>query len=150
MAVEYGMMPWRRLGWLLALGMLNGCAASVMTTNDAGVDDFPKYELAFRVKGSQSEVRDEVILNLSARNMPYRVEVRLPNEYVVTAYVIEPLRSNEMRRRKTAYRITIGSTPAPCSPVSVAWLTKSQGVREESWTIQEADATYEPASWPQM
>jgi hypothetical protein len=138
---------------LVAGLILSGC--ETLNGLDIGpprLEDFPKAELSFRLQGPQNAVRQYMVEYLSNRSLPYVVEIRTPETYVITAWVEEPQGTLSRRVQKTAYRLGLGSQTerVPCLPVSVVWLTKSRGVREETWSIQAADTKSPPPSWEQI
>ena len=143
----------RKCGSLALALLVSGCASlSVSDLEPPRVEEFPNREVAYRVAGTQDSVRDQLVQLLSKRTLFHRVEIRAPQTHVVTAYISEPDTHGARRVRKTAYRFSVGPTspPTACAPLSVTWLVKSRGIREELWSIQEADVSHVPASWNEI
>lgn len=115
-------------------------------------EDFPERELSFSVSGTQNSVRQSIIDLLSENSMFYQVEIRSPQTFIVTVYLSEPHVSNATRKRKTAYRFSISppSSGKQCVPLAVTWITRSQGMREELWSVLPEDVNYQPDSWQKV
>lgn len=140
------------LAWILSGCSLNGIREHQFSAPD--IDDFPPHELPFRVHGDHDYALRDIQDYLSSRGLPSVVTIRAPKTYVVTTYIIEPRQTDDRRIRMTAFRLALsemtGSYPAPCTSVAISSLTKSRGIREEVWSVQESDATYISSAWPEL
>lgn len=133
--------------------MITGCATMSGISHGTDmppIDEFPKRELSFRSRGTQTSVRESLVSELSRRGMLHSTEIRAPNTYVITTYAPEPREAGAKRLQKTAFRFSVGQPAVgeTCVPLGVTWLTKSRGVREEAWSVQPDDLTSRPAAWP--
>jgi hypothetical protein len=144
-------------GWLAFSAMvLVGCTGVkyediplLVEIETPKIEDFPKAELTYHLIGSQNQARQYIVNYLSKNSHPHTIEIRTPETYVITAWISEPIRPMKRRYRETAYRFAVSQQEGSfaCSPVSVAWITKSRGFREEIWTIQGGDKISPPPSW---
>lgn len=134
--------------------VLAGCVISGPVEKSPSFEEFGDSQLNFRVQGAPNEILAQVQDFLTRKKMPSTVTVRAPNTYVITSYIEEPHKIFEKRVRKTSFRIGIsGADPgnsSRCTTVLVSTLTKSRGIHEELWSIQEADAQFESSALPQI
>jgi hypothetical protein len=138
--------------FLVGCDTLSGGGASSDYVETPSVEDFANKQISFKISGEQDSVADSIVAALSNRTVFHRTEVRSPDTYIITAYLPEPEATDARRVRRTAYRFQVdrSSGNPPCTAVAVTWLTKSRGLREESWSIQASDASYTPGSWPDI
>ncbi len=140
--------------WFYLLPVLvAGCVGlSVSDLEPPRIEEFPNREVTYLITGTQESVRDQIVDLLSKRTLFSRVWIEALQTYVITAYIDEPKTPGARRVRKTAYRFAVSPTSQTkvCAQLSVTWLIKSRGVREELWSIQEADVNYVPASWSEI
>jgi hypothetical protein len=140
----------------LVFFMLSGCAISSTSNRGAppAIDDFPSEEISFRVVGDNNTVLREIQDHLAVRGLPSIETVRVPKTFIVTTYIEEPSTKQDRRVRRTAFRFglaKISDIAAPvCTSVSVVTLTKSRGMREELWSVQDQDVTYVSSAWPDL
>lgn len=141
------------LGLALA-GVLSGCERLAVNVILPGIDEFPQQELPFRAAGDNDVVLRKIQDYLVSRGLPSVVTVRAPKTFVVTTYIQEPRKPEDRRLRRTAFRLALSQTKAstdvPCTSVAVVSLTKSRGIREEVWLVQDADTTYVSSGWPDL
>jgi hypothetical protein len=138
---------------LVLVSVLSGCATGIaFNYAPPGVDEFPPQELPFRVAGDNDAVLRRIQDYIVSRGLPSVVTVRAPKTYVVTTYVEEPRKPEDRRFRRTAFRFALSpiQAAAPCTSAAVVALTKSRGVREEIWAVQDSDTTYISSVWPDI
>ena len=135
--------------------VLFGCAPMGMISASApNVDEFPTQELPFRVAGDKEAVLMEIQDYLVIRGLPSEVTIRAPKIFIVTTYIIEPHRVEDRRIRMTAFRFTLTkiqtNNTSPCTSVAVVSITKSRGIHEEIWSIQDSDTKYVSSAYPEI
>lgn len=139
---------------LLTAGALFGCGGLAVNVAPPGVDEFPQQELPFRVAGDNDTVLRGIQDYLVSQGLPSIVTVRAPRTFVVTTYIEEPRMPADRRVRRSAFRLGLSQTGAnsasPCTSVAVVSLTKSRGIHEELWSIQESDTTFVSSAWPEL
>ena len=146
----------RILFTLTIASIFGGCAIS---PNPGGVtppsvDDFPQQELSFRVRGDANKALQDVQDYLAVRGLPSTATVRSLKIFVVTTYLQEPTKPGDLRLRRTSFRVAL--TPIgpidgkACTALSVVSLTKSRGVKEEVWSVQDSDITFASTAWPDL
>lgn len=141
---------------LALLVLLSGCAMMAPSSGVAppAVDEFPQQELQFRTTGDVDTALRSVQDYLAMRRLASNATVRAPKIFVVTTYVDEPRADTDRRVRRTAFRIALSPLAVQgglsCTALAIASLTKSRGIREESWSVQESDATFESSAWPEL
>lgn len=135
------------------VGLLSGCANMALDSAPPGVDEFPQQELSFRVAGDNDTVLRKIQDYLADRSLPSIVTVRSPKTFVVTTYIEEPRNPGDRRIRRTAYRLALSPSQeeeSSCMSVSVVALTKSRGIHEEVWSVQEGDESFVSSAWPDL
>lgn len=138
-----------KLHALLLSVLLVGCATMPSPSGVAppAVEEFPQQEFMFRISGAVDAALTSVQDYLTRRGLASNATVRGPKIFVITTYVIEPSQSSDRRHRRTAFRMALSPYPAQgggsCTALAVAVLTKSRGVREETWSVQDSDLAFE-------
>ena len=136
------------------LWTLSGCVGLAVNVAPPNIDEFSQLELPFRVAGANDAVLREIQDYLASHRLPSIVTIRAPKTFVVTTYIQEPLKAEDRRIRRTAFRLALSSvspTGSPlCTSVAVVALTKSRGIREEVWSVQDLDTTFESSAWPEL
>ena len=116
--------------------------------------EFPTGEMSFRVSGDVSAVLHTLNGYMSDNGMLSTIVLQPPQTFVVTSYLEEPSAPGARRVRRTAFRIKLsedgGKGQPTCTYVSLSSLTKSRGVREETWTVAEADKNFELLFLPKL
>jgi hypothetical protein len=139
---------------ICAVLLIGGCSSAPPVfrgpAQTPAVGDFSAADISFSVKGDQNSVLQAIVNYLSDNTMFHRVELGPAQDFVVTAFLDEPITPGARRTRRTAYRFSIGamSVGVKCSPIGVTWLTQSKGIREERWSVQAEDTGVTPNSWP--
>ena len=116
------------------------CAPRAVDLDTPKFEDFSAAEISETIDDSV-DVRQRLSEMLSQNSVRHKIEQRSPQLIVITAYVEEPRNGN--RVRKTAFRFIIGPRER-CRSISVTWLIKSRGIKEESWSIQPEDEVIQP------
>ena len=112
------------------------------------LNDFPSEELTFHLNGPVGPNRAAVIQVLSDNDIRFREEARDPGLYVVTTFVVEPVKKGAKRVQRVAYRIrlTADEENPDCTYANVTWFVQSKGLREEVWGSVPDDAYFQPSS----
>lgn len=136
--------------------MLTGCAGVTVKLNAQlpSIDEFPEQEVSFRINGNTDNVLRDIEDFLWQKGLPSIVTVRAPKTFIVTTYIQEPEEANARRVRRTAFRLALTAAnpndKTNCSTVSVVSITKSRGIREEVWSIQDTDMNFTSSKWPEL
>ncbi len=136
--------------------LLSGCSMTGPSSEVAPpkVDEFPQHEVQFRVLDDVDAALRSVQEYLAMRGLASIATVRAPKIFVITTYVDEPSRETDRRVRRTAFRIALSPLPNQsgqnCTALAVSTLTKSRGIKEEIWSVQESDMTFESSAWPDL
>lgn len=149
---------WRSSAFALGVLLLSsacgsfGYLNSVETLEPPEIEEFPNRQISYSIAGDQNTVRKLITAALSNRTVFHRVEIRDPAAFIITSYLPEPRAVGARRIRQTAYRFEVGESSGNpvCTTVGITWLTKSNGIREEIWSVQSSDRTYVPSSWPDI
>lgn len=131
-----------------------GCVIAGHVEKTPTFEEFGDSQLSYRVRGAPKDVVAQVEDFLTKRYMPSIVLIRSPNTYVITSYFEEPHEESDRRLRETAFRIGISGpdsvSQSDCTTVLVSVLTKSRGIHEEVWSVQEADSRFRSTALPQI